>query len=402
MQDTSSERNKPIVFAGRERELDSMSEFLAGIKGRKGNISNGGGLFLISGVQGIGKTQLVHRFMERETEGDNVRGLKINVSTLSNPLDCYGLIRKSIVPGASSVLNRDENIQSVAGVSVDRKDDRSLESRLIDLSGKMWGDKTLILFIDEIQSSEKIHSDAINTLHVLQEGTHGCPMMVVCAGIQNSQKVLSSHGMSISRTVQTISLGLLNREETSGCFVDSLKAMGFKDTKEFWVKQLCEATHGFPRHITCYLRAVNSHKDSILTDEDFFEILVEGDRLRYEYYAGRMKSLNDDFTDLLKSEVVKDLMDEDSFTRSALANRIVEVIAEYGMDKSYKPYEIVDQYVGQGIFTYDQRTGMLRSEIPSMKRYLLYGREERRKGDYPGEKQRAKGEVGWTNEAIQW
>ena len=58
------ERNRPLHFAGRGRELRILNDYLAYIR-RTSDAS--GGMVLIDGVQGVGKTQLVAEFVRRAT-----------------------------------------------------------------------------------------------------------------------------------------------------------------------------------------------------------------------------------------------------------------------------------------------------------------------------------------------
>ena len=61
------ERNRPLHFAGRKRELRVLQDYLAFVR-RTGDAS--GGMVLIDGVQGIGKTQLVAEFVRRAKDAD--------------------------------------------------------------------------------------------------------------------------------------------------------------------------------------------------------------------------------------------------------------------------------------------------------------------------------------------
>ena len=55
-------RDRPLHFAGRGDELGAMTKHLQYIRGT-GDVS--GGMILVEGVQGVGKTQLVDEFSRR-------------------------------------------------------------------------------------------------------------------------------------------------------------------------------------------------------------------------------------------------------------------------------------------------------------------------------------------------
>ena len=49
--------------------------------------------------------------------------------------------------------------------------------------GRMWKGKALVLVIDELQTVGAKGMAALRTLH---EGWHGCPIMLVGVGLQNT------------------------------------------------------------------------------------------------------------------------------------------------------------------------------------------------------------------------
>ena len=86
------ERNRPLHFAGRVRELRVLDDCLAYVR-RTGDPTDG--MVLVDGVQGIGKTQLVAEFVRRARRADGgVHHLPL--VTTDVPLDARGL---AFVPG---------------------------------------------------------------------------------------------------------------------------------------------------------------------------------------------------------------------------------------------------------------------------------------------------------------
>lgn len=83
-----SERERPPHFAGRQRELAALSRRLADML-RLG--SSDGGLALITGVPGAGKSQLGRKFAEelRQREDVDARCLVSEPDMLAAPLDLF-------------------------------------------------------------------------------------------------------------------------------------------------------------------------------------------------------------------------------------------------------------------------------------------------------------------------
>ena len=82
-----------------------------------------------------------------------------------------------------------------ANVNVTRdlvRPERSLNAMLRS-SRKLWKNKTLVIVLDELQRLKGRHAESLCDLH---DGTHGCPILVVGAGLQHTAAVLSSCGIS--------------------------------------------------------------------------------------------------------------------------------------------------------------------------------------------------------------
>lgn len=102
------ERNRPPHFAGRVHELQVLHDYLAYIR-RTDDPT--GGMVLIDGVQGVGKTQLVAEFVRRAKEADaNVHHLPLvvaDIPTDAKPL--FTMLSRQLqrpVAGLSAALDR--------------------------------------------------------------------------------------------------------------------------------------------------------------------------------------------------------------------------------------------------------------------------------------------------------
>ena len=97
------ERDAPPIFAGRDDELAKLQSSLDHIQ-QTG--SSCGGLVLVTGVPGIGKTSLVRRFAE--TCG--AKRLIGGVSDLADPVDLFLSI--------GAAIDRESDFEKIAGVKI--------------------------------------------------------------------------------------------------------------------------------------------------------------------------------------------------------------------------------------------------------------------------------------------
>ena len=149
------ERNRPLHFAGRAHELEVLRDYLAYIR-RTGDAT--GGMVLVDGVQGVGKTQLVAEFVRRARESDpNVH--HVPLVTADIPVDAkplFALLTRELSrPAArlSAALGRVREVGiGVAKVRINSEAPQSLGLLLARSarSGR-WRGQALIVTVDEIQ-----------------------------------------------------------------------------------------------------------------------------------------------------------------------------------------------------------------------------------------------------------
>lgn len=384
------ERDSPLVFGGRSEELGELHEFFRPIRTRQSNNPTRGGLFLVSGIQGIGKTQMAKEFIKREVEAhEDVHMIEINVSSLKNHTVCYKDIRTEVsrfgkvASSAERLFGFKATLPVVGEVSFDKADDGlDFNARLKSLREK-WGDRTLIVYVDEIQGIESEPKEAVDALGMLCSGTHGCPMMVLCSGLQNSHKVLAElGGHQLSRQARHIVLGALTTDETLDCIDESLREIGYTNPPQWWVEAICESTDGFPYHITTYLNAAIESVNKPHTDDTMFDVLVDGDTGRYEYYATRLGSLGLDYTEILRSPSVKEILGSESVSYDEMREAISHA-SELKEMKNLDPRDVIREASSKGIFTYDFKKGGITIEIPSLRDFILNGESERLRENYP-------------------
>lgn len=302
-----SARDVPPYFAGRRNELDTLRKRLEYIR-RTGDPR--GGLVLIDGVQGVGKTQLLEQFASTAAKDRRTAVLNVPTSGLANELALFASIvevlggndnmAKQIADAAGGLTSA--KIASV-GVSAQRPDRLNLS--LNDMlarsrrDSELWRDGLLILAVDEIQA---IAAEERRTLKMLHDGLHGCPILLLGAGLQHATTRLAADlptpdgrmdTSGISRFAERLTLGPLNHGDALQAIVLGLDAMGHRVGEE-QAAVLAKASMGFPQHIHSYLRgalqAAAEHGD-LGTDAALQSALAFGDQQRVHYYQERLRSM---------------------------------------------------------------------------------------------------------------
>ena len=300
-----SEREPPPHFAGRTEEL-------AALRGRLDDLCEtgdaSGGMALIVGVPGVGKTQLGRKFAEDAValEGAlDIRRLAIDTSLLEHHVDLFLAIARALdaEDEARRVAELDtRSTTRSAGVGFVRGSLAQEHARhtgslpaLLDASkhAGMWSGKALVLVVDELQTVEPA---GITALRVLHQGDHGCPILLLGIGLQHTQQVLANPRdgtAGISRVAQPIRLGTLSAPEALEAIERNMLALGHA-IPEPCVAALANASHGFPQHIHGYLAgalaAVAKH-GGLAVGPSLDDALRAGGRARANYYDTRLSML---------------------------------------------------------------------------------------------------------------
>lgn len=303
-----SERNRPLHFAGRRVELGKLADYLAYIREQR---DPSGGMALISGVQGIGKTQLLNEFARRARRSDPaVRHVAFTATEL--PTDPYELVREvteGLAAGAKEKVERaallshwvkDVSLPGVAKIAV-RQNERKMTALLKRTrQARWWEGKAVIVTVDEIQTVDR---QSRRSLKILHEGLHGCPIMLVGAGLQHAPAVLSmSHHLAtgevdnnaISRFALHLTLARLASADAEEAIAKSVLAACGMELPTAVLRPLAEASSGFPQHIHGYIAAaIDAARDVGLVNADAFlrRALAGGDENRVGYYDSRLLSL---------------------------------------------------------------------------------------------------------------
>lgn len=298
------ERNRPLHFAGRANELRVLSDYLAYIR-RTGDPT--GGMILIDGVQGVGKTQLVAEFVRRAEESDpNVHHLPLvvaDIPTDAKPL--FALLSRQLQRSAAGLTAALERVREVGiGIARIRLGSEATQSlgSLLAASARAgrWRDQALIVTVDEIQGIGRLERRMLKVLH---EGVHGCPIMIVGAGLQHSREALSRtyalgngelDDSTISRCAARLTLGGLSETEALEAVAKGVAAADVGELPAEAARTLAAASMGFPHHVRGYiagaLGALEKH-GTLDTAEALGDALAIGEASRTRFYESRLTAM---------------------------------------------------------------------------------------------------------------
>ena len=342
---------------------------------------------LIAGVPGIGKTHLGMQFAEQATRHPRPRQIsrvKLNTQTLKAQ-DVVVFMNLMAALGSEKIGRKAADLgdkttslgASVVGIGARATRDSVRDSNDLttllqkSLKAGAWDGKALVVTIDELQ---KVSQEGIETLCVLHEGDHGCPMLVVGIGLQYTPQVLGNPGktVGIPRLAQLIKLGPLSSSEAQLAIERNLLALAGCEAPKPCVESLAAASYGFPQHLHGYLAgtvaAIAKH-GCLEEGEPLTDALAAGDRARIDYYNTRLGMLPDQDAMLAVVDAMLTL------NRNSL--RMREAIQALD-DASHDGAATVREAVAHGVLAVDDE-GALSFGIPSFRSHMMQRHDAARK-----------------------
>lgn len=370
----------PPYFAGRARELAALRKRLDDLC-ETGDPS--GGMALIVGVPGVGKTQLGRKFAEDAVAREgavaasgwprDIRRLATDTSMLERDVDLFLAMARALDAETQAREVADLDTRSVgrtAGVGLVRGGLTQEHARhtgglsaLLSASkhSGMWRGKALVLVVDELQT---VQPQGMTALRVLHQGDHGCPILLLGIGLQHTAQVLGNPAdgsAGISRVAAPISLQPLSHEEALEAIERNMAAMGHVISKAC-VVALARASQGFGQHIHGYLQAAIeaiARHGSLEAAGALDGALLAGDQARADYYNARLSMLSD----LDAMLAVIEAMVETG--REALRrSEAVAAVNKAGLDGEKAVWEAIKH----GVLTLQK--GAVRFAIPSFRDHM--------------------------------
>ena len=311
------DRSRALHFAGRRTELAALHARLEYIVAEQDPED---GLVLIDGIQGIGKTGLLREFArqtvatERRRETEVVHLPLVAEELAERPADLAATLLNSIpsavptdIQGAKREVSRafawiKKTVKRGPGFELRVQADLPLNQLLRESKDLgWWAGKALLLTVDEVQN---IDGNGRRNLATLHEGKHGCPIMVLCAGLQHSRQILQDPlqttdgrpSPAISR-FSAFTLAMLSRDESIEAVRQSVLKASNRSLPADLAERIADAAAGFPQHLHGYVQAAVGALRScgtLDTEAAKDSVMAQGDDARRTYYEGRLASFSPD------------------------------------------------------------------------------------------------------------
>ena len=305
-------RTDPWAFAGRVDEIAYILRLSTSLppEGKRSQT------VLVQGAPGSGKTSLMsHVAGLLDGDADASTGTCMLVSPprqWEGVNEVYGHVATLLAgapPHADAVTTQTTNRLRArfAGVGGERTRTRTTPpvafvsaSSIADwhhtTGSKDWHPKRrVVVFADEVQGV-KPDTPASALLEDLHAQT-SIPVLLVCAGLSNSEARLAK--ADLSRIDNVVTLGALSREEAIECVERSLRqaiehGLHASDANvTAWAECVARASDGWPRHLHTYLqetwRVLSEMKVPDLSGAGLERTMVKGDAAREAYYRRRIE-----------------------------------------------------------------------------------------------------------------
>ena len=374
-------RDEPYHFAGRRAELTVLHSRLDDVVESGESL---GGIALVTGVPGVGKTQLGRRFGKeaQQRQDATVKHLAISAGMLNDDLSLFMAIGRELNAEDEFRRAAETDTRTTAtggGIGIVKgnvakehvRHTGSFGSLLFATSASAaWQGKAVVLTVDELQSAKPEGMQALEELHL---GLHRCPILLVGIGLQHTLRVLESgdSGAGLSRPATHLRLGTMAIDEAEEAISGALRALGGAIAKPA-AAALAQMSQGFPQHVHGYIEgacfAYDEH-GGLESSAALDEAADYGNRFRQDHYQSRLAAMG-------------------AANRSAMLN-IAATMLGRGVDrldwddaveaaaaKRDNPESVVEAAVERGVLA-ESEDGTLGFGIPSFFAYMRQQIQER-------------------------
>ena len=363
-------KSEPAHFAGRRRELAELARTYEYVSASG---KPAGGLVLVSGVQGVGKTQLVEHFVKTSS----LARLALTTNDLEGlPEELFVWMMRAVgrERRAAKLAGLTGKLTGIGVPGVQLRAERPRGRRTLghflaqSKDRGWWRGRALVVTIDELQ---KVTAGQRDTLGVLHEGAHGAPIMLLCAGLQHTADRLGAtlrnpdgteNTGAISRFAE-IRLAPLARSETREAIERGLQRLDITPSAE-QIEVLAAQAMDFPQHIHGYLEGVweaMAGRSGAPGEREFEVAVRRGDEARAAFYEQRLRGT-------LDAETIPGLavaMDRQQI-RELRWKEAAAVLAEMGAED---PDAALQSALEHGVLTTDPRR-RVSFGIPSFHDYM--------------------------------
>ena len=250
----------------------------------------------------------------------------------------------------------------------------------------------LVIFLDEAQLLEDYTNDTHTkrikqSLKSILNGTLGAPVILVAAGLSQTEAAFAKLGISRFERDCLVYLSRLGRHAAGGVLKDYLVKDGgvprAAPSLEAWVNTIRNEADGWPQHLAAYVpllvRYAGEHRGT-LPDTVPNDLLTRGRKRKEQFYTTRLKGVGSSDRKTLAEFL---LHKSRAATRSAHNNQISGTNAVITFEQN----DLVQVYGERGEAMFDRllRKGVLSERldgdfevpIPSMMRWLArtYGNQ---------------------------
>ncbi len=289
--DYIADRGKAKYFHGRNHILNNFDRLV-----KDSMDTQTGSTFLIQGAPGAGKTALLDVISKRAEE-KKWKVAKISIENLYTPAAMAQSLGKSYTinheQAAKAGVKFIEGgyVRSVAGHATPKEILRNLAPK-----------EGLILVLDEAQylinlkKTPTEQTRARDTLDVIHNGDVGRPVILLGAGLGQTEEAFRSLGISRFKGGCFVELGALGKEAEGRVLRDWLVKEGrAKGDPAPWIDAIAQKTHGWPQHITAYGDAAAKqiqHDRGEMTSMGLDIVYRVGGARREAYYKQRAKGIS--------------------------------------------------------------------------------------------------------------